>query len=122
MTLYKKLAGSVLLLLIGIFIGTLLINGAASVRYLSEQLSFENRDDAIATARDFTERGLDLQSMQMQLGIKLDHSAVIRRVALLDSDSILVDQKLSSHDNQVQRGNEVSVVVKSSEKVHTDED
>lgn len=90
MTLYKKLAGSVLLLLIGIFIGTLLINGAASVRYLSEQLSFENRDDAIATARDFTERGLDLQSMQMQLGIKLDHSAVIRRVALLDSDSKVI--------------------------------
>ena len=90
MTLYKKLAGSVLLLLVGIFIGTLLINGAASVRYLSEQLSFENRDDAIATARDFTERGLDLQSMQMQLGIKLDHSAVIRRVALLDSDSKVI--------------------------------
>jgi len=89
MSLYRKLGTAVLILMVVVFVITVSINGANSVRYLSEQLSTENHNDAESTAQDLSDDGIDLQAMEFALERKLVRSS-IRRAALLDNDRNIV--------------------------------
>ncbi len=89
MSLYRKLGTAVLILMVVVFVITVSINGANSVRYLSEQLSTENHNDAESTAQDLSDDGIDLQAMEFALERKLARSS-IRRAALLDNDRNIV--------------------------------
>ena len=85
MTLYRKIAGAALVLLALIFVLVLWINGVYSARYLSEQLTIENHNDAVEFAKsndaDLEELVFDLEfDMQIALGQKRN----IRRVVLMD--------------------------------------
>ena len=86
MTLYRKIGIAVLALLILVFVFTLVINAIESSRYLSEQLSIENRNDATETAQSLTLAELDRDLLEIRLDAKYGQGTY-RRIALVDANN-----------------------------------
>jgi len=59
MSLYKQLWIAIALLMLVVFGITFVINGASSSRYLEQQLSLKNNDDANALALSLSQDELD---------------------------------------------------------------
>ena len=98
MSLYNKLGSAVLALLIMVFIVTLIINAVESSRYLSEQLTIENGNDANETAQSLTLAGLDRELLEVRLDAKYGQG-VYRRIALIDADkTVLFNRESESTD------------------------
>ena len=96
MTLYRKIGIAVLALLILVFVVTLVINAIESSRYLSEQLSIENRNDANETAQSLTLAELDRDLLEIRLDAKYGQGTY-RRIALVDANnSILFNRESES--------------------------
>lgn len=75
MSLYKQLWISVGLLMIVVFGITFYLNSASSSRYLQEQLTIKNSDDATALALSLSQQSLDPVSIELQLSTQLDQSS-----------------------------------------------
>ena len=86
MTLYRKIGIAVLALLILVFVVTLVINAIESSRYLSEQLSIENKNDATETAQSLTLAELDRDLLEIRLDAKYGQGTY-RRIALVDANN-----------------------------------
>jgi len=78
MSLYRQLWIAIALLMLVVFGATFLINGISSSRYLSEQLSIKNSDDASALALSLSQQQLDPVALELQLTAQLDQGAYSR--------------------------------------------
>ena len=75
MSLYKQLWIAIALLLLVVFGITFTINGVSSSRYLEQQLSLKNTDDATALALSLSQQELDPVVLELQLAAKLDQGS-----------------------------------------------
>lgn len=75
MSLYKQLWIGVALLMLMVFGVTFVINGVSSSRYLEQQLSLKNQDDATALALSLSQQQLDPVLLELQLAAKLDQGS-----------------------------------------------
>lgn len=75
MSLYKQLWIAIALLMLVVFGITFVINGASSSRYLEQQLSLKNNDDANALALSLSQDELDPVLLEIQLAAKLDQGS-----------------------------------------------
>jgi len=89
MSLYKQLWISVALLMLVIFGITFAINGVSSSRYLEQQLSLKNSDDATALALSLSQQALDPVILELQLAAKLDQGSY-EYIELLDPNGEVI--------------------------------
>lgn len=75
MSLNRQLWIAIVLLMLVIFGTTFVINGFSSSRYLEEQLSIKNSDDASALALSLSQQSLDSVALEIQLASQLDHGS-----------------------------------------------
>ncbi|WP_439105756.1 bifunctional diguanylate cyclase/phosphodiesterase [Congregibacter sp.] len=75
MSLYRQLWIAIVVLMLVVFGSTFLINGVSSSRYLEEQLSIKNNDDATALALSLSQQSLDPVALEIQLASQLDHGS-----------------------------------------------
>jgi EAL domain-containing protein (putative c-di-GMP-specific phosphodiesterase class I) len=75
MSLYRQLWIAIVLLMLVIFGTTFVVNGYSSSRYLEEQLSIKNSDDAAALALSLSQQSLDPVALEIQLASQLDHGS-----------------------------------------------
>ena len=72
MSLYKQLWIAVGVLMLVVFGATFVINGISSSRYLEQQLSLKNSDDATRIALSLSQQELDPVLLELQLAAQLD--------------------------------------------------
>lgn len=72
MSLYKQLWIAVAVLMLVVFGVTFAINGISSSRYLEQQLSLKNADDATALALSLSQQSLDDVTLEIQLKTQAD--------------------------------------------------
>lgn len=75
MSLYKQLWIAVAALMLTVFSITFVINGVASSRYLEQQLTLKNTDDATALALSLSQQELDTVAVEIQLAAKVDQGS-----------------------------------------------
>src|SRR6056300_46494 len=75
MSLYKQLWIAVGGLLLLVFGATFAINGVSSSRYLEQQLSLKNSDDATRIAMALSQQSLDSVLLELQLAAQLDQGS-----------------------------------------------
>ncbi|WP_439101904.1 bifunctional diguanylate cyclase/phosphodiesterase [Congregibacter sp.] len=75
MSLYRQLWIAIILLMFVVFGTTFIINGVSSSRYLEEQLSIKNSDDANALALSLSQQQLDTVALEIQLASQLDQGS-----------------------------------------------
>ena len=78
MSLYRQLWIAVAVLLLLVFATATTINGVSSSRYLTDQLSLKNQDDAIALALSLSQQQLDSIALEIQLATQLDQGSYAR--------------------------------------------
>ncbi|EAQ98958.1 bifunctional diguanylate cyclase/phosphodiesterase [Congregibacter litoralis] len=75
MSLYRQLWIAIIVLMLVVFGTTFVINGISSSRYLEEQLSIKNSDDANALALSLSQQTLDTVALEIQLASQLDQGS-----------------------------------------------
>ncbi|MEE4279042.1 MAG: EAL domain-containing protein [Halieaceae bacterium] len=101
MTLQRQLWIAIAGLLLIVFAATFAITGISTSRYLSEQLSIKNADEATALALSLSQQRLSPAELEVQLAAKLD-LGTYARIALMESDgSAFFDRQRSFGDSSV---------------------
>lgn len=72
MSLYRQLWIGIALLMLVVFSVTFFVNGASSSRYLAQQLTIKNSDDATALALSLSQQSLDDVGLEIQLSAQFD--------------------------------------------------
>ena len=101
MSLYLKLISSVVSLLILLILTTLYFTGMGSSRYLGEQLSIENLNDANETAQSLTLQQIDAEVIELRLAAKYDLGSY-RKIAWLNPEGelVFVREKVDQQDTR----------------------
>ena len=89
MSLYRQLWIGIALLMLVVFSVTFLINGASSSRYLAQQLTIKNADDATALALSLSQQSLDEVGLELQLSAQFDLGSY-ERLELVGPDGTAV--------------------------------
>ncbi len=85
MSLNRQLWIAIVLLMVVIFCATFMIHGLASSRYLQQQITLKNHDDASALALSLSQQSPDSTMLEIQLSTLLDQGTY-QRVSLVAPD------------------------------------
>jgi EAL domain-containing protein (putative c-di-GMP-specific phosphodiesterase class I) len=98
MSLYRQLWIAIVILMLVVFGTTFLINGYSSSRYLEEQLTIKNNDDATALALSLSQQSLDPVALEIQLASQLDLGSY-QSVEFQSADGSLLFSRSKAFDN-----------------------
>lgn len=103
MSLNRQLWIAIITLMVVILGATFFINGTTSSRYLQEQLTLKNSDDATALAVSLSQQGLDITALEVQLAAQLD-MGTYQALSLQSPDGSMLFERERKLDVQVAPG------------------